>query len=512
MKIFLVFFQLFFLSNIIQPGICQAPNIILILVDDLGYGDVNLAVPGLGVFKNPVVQTPNLSRLANESLVLTDHYAASPVCSPSRAGLLTGRTPTRCNINQYINDKNENGKFLLHGSEITLAEILKKSGYRTAIFGKWHLNGTDWEINENWNGWSGSFPKQQGFDEGIVSKEDPHFTRRLNVNTQKHPGDFFNLNGEPVGPIKGYTSDIISEYAIKWIGEQTNYDAPFFAFLSYDAVHIRIAAADKYEELYNTGNARKDAYYANITHLDAAIGKVLDALERLNIEEQTLVIFSSDNGPDVLEGWDATYFCYGTSYPLSGQKYQLYEGGIRVPGMVRWPGKISPRISDTPNSTLDILPTFCALTSQKVPDDREIDGANLLDFWLRDMPVIREKPLYWQYEYSREYVTTEGEQYERRILGPSIDRNVKIKPNAAIREGDYTLIASGEGTFSRPTKFALYNIRSDPEQKIDLSADRKEKYEEMKKKLLSSYESAETDRKRSEMAILNKSDKVDFLK
>ena len=129
------------------------PNIVILLADDLGYGDVNLELPGLKEFANPHIKTPHLASLAEESLVFRHHYAAAPVCSPSRAGLLTGRTPTRCNIDLYINDRRDNDRRFLAGEEITVAEIAKQAGYQTVVFGKWHLNGADWETAENWNGW-----------------------------------------------------------------------------------------------------------------------------------------------------------------------------------------------------------------------------------------------------------------------------------------------------------------------------------------------------------------------
>ena len=475
------------------------PNIIYILVDDLGYGDVNLELKQSGFFNNPHIQTPNLAKLARESLVFRHHYASSPVCSPSRAGLLTGRTPTRCNINQYINDKTENEKFFLHDREITIPELLKRKGYETAIFGKWHLNGADWEKREAWRGWTGSFPQQQGFDHGIVCKEDPHFTRRLNVNTQKHPGDYFTVKGEPVGAIKGYSSDILSDRAIDWLKRKRNASKPFFIYMSYDAVHIRVAAADRYEALYDTGDARKDAYYANITHVDAAIGRLLEGIKRLGLADGTIVFFSSDNGPDVLRCWDATYFCYGTSYPLRGQKYQLYEGGIRVPGMVRWPGKIRPGISDEPNATLDVLPTLCDLVNARLPEDRQIDGASLLDHLLSGKPVQREKPLYWQYEYPREYETA-GEGYERRLNGQKT-LSQKLRPHVAIRRGHYVLLGYHEKRFEWPVVFKLFNVVADPEQREDLSSREPQRFAAMKEECATMYRKVNRDRLKTQAMI-----------
>lgn len=479
----------------------KRPNVIYVLVDDLGYGDVNFELEGAGAFENPTIKTPSLAKLARESLVFRHHYAASPVCSPSRAGLLTGRAPSRCNINQYINDTKENDKFFLRGYEVTIPEALKSVGYETAIFGKWHLNGADWEKPASWHGWTGSFPKQQGFGHGIVCKEDPHFTRRLKVNTQKHPGDFFTVDGEPLGAIKGYSSDIISDRAVSWLKESRDSSKPFFMYLSYDAVHIRVAAADKYEQLYDTGDARKDAYYANVTHVDAAIGRVVEAIDRMGLGEDTVIFFSSDNGPDVLRCWDATYFCYGTSYPLSGQKYQLYEGGIRVPGMVRWPGRIKPGISDEPNSTLDVLPTVCDLAGAEPPGDRAIDGTSIASHLLKGKSVKRKKPLYWQYEYPREYEVM-GDGYERRLNGQKAKAE-KLCPHVAIRDGGYVLLGYHTQRFKLPEKFKLFDVVSDPEQKRDLSTTERQRFEAMKSQMEEMYRSVNDDRKQTARAIQN---------
>ncbi len=505
----------------------EHPNIVYILVDDLGYGDVNLGIESIEEFNNPNIKTPNLAELAKESMVFRHHYASSPVCSPSRAGLLTGRTPTRQNINWWIMDKKDNDKRLLPGSEITIPELLKKKDYQTSIFGKWHLNGADWEVKENWTGWSGSFPNQQGFDDGMVTKEDPHFTRKLNVNSQKHPGDYFTLDGTPKGVVKGYSSDIISQSALEWIKNLPDKSKPFFTYLAYDAVHIRIAAADKYTDMYNTGDARRDEYYANITHLDAAIGDLLEGLEKMGLKENTIIYFSSDNGPDVLRAWDATYFCYGTSYPLYGQKYQLYQGGIRVPAMVRWPGKISPGLSDEPNSTLDVLPTLCDVLDIDLPSDRAIDGESIADLLLKGKPVERKKPIYWQFEIPREYDILVGEGYDNHMFdgskisdamknyfqavgagknpgNKSLQRkyNVEIMaPHVAIREGDYMLYGYHTDSFTLPVKYEMYNLVEDPKEKNELSKTEPELFNSLKSKLVEMYHEVNEERIKTAAAI-----------
>lgn len=485
-----------------QPTGQSRPNVIFILVDDLGYGDVNLGLAEGEEFRNPYVQTPNLAKLASESLVFRHHYAASPVCSPSRAGLLTGRTPTRHNINLYIRDNRDDDLIFLPGREITIAEVLQSAGYQTAVFGKWHLNGADWERPESWTGWTGSFPKQQGFEAGIVSKENPHFTRLLKTNTQKHPGDFFSVDGEPLGPIKGYTSDIITDATVDWLKKQRDASRPFFLYLPYDAVHIRVSAADKYVSQYNTGNARKDAYYANITHLDAAIGRLLSALDSMDLADNTLLFFSSDNGPDVLKKWEATYYCYGTSYPLQGQKYQLYEGGIRVPGMVRWPGKVAPGVSDEPNSTLDILPTFCELVGRSLLADRVLDGVSILKHLTGETPIKRNKPLYWQFEDPREFVMI-GEGYNRRLDG-SQKKAPEQSPVVAIREGNYVLRGLRSDIFTLPTEFALYDVVNDPNEQYELSEREEELFASMKQKLIAIYQEVNAERERTAAEIEQK--------
>ena len=470
------------------------PNIIYILVDDLGYGDVNLNLPSLDRFGNPNVYTPNLARLAREGLVFTHHYAASPVCSPSRAGLLTGRTPTRANIGLYINDTKDNDRVFLAGQELTVAEVLKEQGYATAIFGKWHLNGADWEVEENWTGWTGSFPRQQGFDYGIVAKENPHFTRKLRVNTQKHPGDFFDIDGRPLGPLRGYTSDIITEHALDWILSREK-EEPFFAYLPYDAVHIRVSAADRYLDLYDTGNARQDAYYANITHVDAAIGILVRRLGEAGLLENTLIFFSSDNGPDVLNMWDATYFCYGTSYPLKGEKYQLYEGGIRVPGIVYWPGTIAAGVSAEPNSTLDVLPTLAELTGARLPEGHLLDGQSILPLLLDGAAIDRQQPLYWQFDLPREYLNVVGEGYQRRIVGPQRSRE-ELLPRAKVRQGDHILYGLTDTPYGRPTDFRLYNAAEDFLEERELSASEPELFAELRDALLRRHTSVEQDRRK----------------
>jgi len=476
----------------------EKPNILYILVDDLGYGDVNFGIEELSVFKNPYIKTPNLARLAHEGLVFTHHYASSPLCSPSRAGLLTGRTPTRHNINLWINDLIFNGDEYLRDEEITIAEKCVEEGYQTAMYGKWHLNCADWTIRENWKSGHGTFPNQQGFQHGMVSKENPHLTTQLRFNSQKFPGDFYSIHGDPVGTLKGYTSAILTDSTLAFL-EKRDPGRPFFVYLAYDAVHERIFNPDEYDAMYDTGDPNKDAYYANVTYLDHQIGRLLAGLQKMNLEENTIVFFSSDNGPEVLRRYFGTWRSYGTSYPLNGQKRNIIEGGIRVPGIVKWTGYIKPGVSTAPNSTLDVMPTLCELINVDPPSDRELDGASLLNHLLYQKPIERNKPLYWQFEYSKTWFTT-GEGYDRRNDGQRGEKEAS-NSNVVVRSGNYVLRGLYKEKFTAPEVFVLYDIVNDPEEKHELSAEKPEIFKDLKDQLLSIYKSANADR----MAYENKS-------
>lgn len=500
----------------VGTGMGNGANIIYILVDDLGYGDLNLQLDGVDEFSNPYIKTPNLAQLAHESLVFKRHYAADPTCSPSRAGLLTGRTPTRHNINRWINDLKEDDKYFLSGKELTIAELLKQNGYQTAIIGKWHLNGADWTQIDNWTGWTGSFPNQQGFDYAFVSKENPHSSTRLLTNSMKNPGDYYlsddKVTGKSVGMLEGYSTQIVTDKAIEWIQERRNPDKPFFLLLTYDAVHEKVENPPAFNALYNTGNVAKNKYYANVTYLDHQIGRVLDYLNKLSetekgIEENTIIFFSSDNGPEVQDVYWGAHRSYGTSYPLFGQKRQLYEGGIRVPGMVRWIGQIQHGITKEPNSHIDVFPTLADLTDSAIPEGLDLDGESIVPLLLNNEEIVREKPLYWQNELIGEEWEIAGNGYDRRYSGPNpIDLPV---PKVVIARGSYVLRGYTDGKeeeFKKPTIFQLYNLDKDPLEKVELSAFEPERYAALKKELLDMWTKVQKDREQTANEILNKID------
>ena len=493
----------------------QSPNIIYILVDDLGYGDVNLKIDSLDVFNNPHIKTPELARLAEGSKVFTHHYAADPVCSPSRAGLLTGRTPTRTNIRSAIATHPAEGQQepFLSGKEITIAELLQDRGYETAVFGKWHLNGAAWEDKSAWTGWTGSFPNQQGFDYAMVSKGNPHETQTGDINTQKDPASYYldaeYDHGKPLGKIEGFDSQIIADSAIAWIKEKRKSQRPYFVYIPFGSPHEQVESPVAFNNLYDTGSAFKNRYYANVTHLDSQIGRILDMLYSIQEEENTIIFFSSDNGPEIpLHYWKALY-SYGTSAPLFGQKRHLYEGGIRVPGMIRWPSRVEPGISGLPNSTLDVLPTICDIVEIDPPKDRAIDGTSILPSLIDDREIQREKPLYWQTEIRSNWMV-EGVGYDRRFDGT---RPVDLPtPRVSIRRGAYVLrgFSSARGEeFARPDIFQLYNVVKDRSEMVELSKFEPELFERMKAELLEMWRDVNDDREQTQTEMENKVDQRD---
>lgn len=350
------------------------PNVLVILCDDLGYGD-------LACYGHPMIRTPNLDRLAGEGIRLTSCYSASPVCSPSRAGLLTGRMPSRAGIYDWIP---EGHVAHLRANEITIPKLLKQAGYETCHAGKWHLNGM-------FNSDEQPQPGDHGFDHWFSTQNNAR-------PTHENPTNFVR-NGQAVGPLEGYSCQLVADEAIGWLDDRKG-DEPFFLFVCFHEPHERIASPAELTATYlddegeQARNEKQAEYFANVTNMDAAVGRLLAALEERELEEETLVVFTSDNGPETYSRSD---HCYGSTGSLRGRKLWLYEGGIRVPGIVRWPGVLpAGEVNETPVCSLDLLPTLCALAGVTPPDDRPLDGTSLVPL-LAGEPFRREKPLMWDY-------------------------------------------------------------------------------------------------------------------
>lgn len=324
----------------------QKPNIIFILVDDLGYADI-------GSYGARDIRTPHLDRLAREGVRLTDCYSNGPVCTPTRAALITGRYQQRVGLEWAIRTGDKEPGLL--ASETSIARMLKGNGYRTALFGKWHL-GYKPEHG----------PSAHGFDEffGILGG---------NADMYSHKGD----NGEPelyedTTPTDkhGYLTDLITERAAQYVERHAH--EPFFMYVAYNAPHWPFQPPNKPNDIRTretwTNGTRAD-YISMIERMDSGVGQILHALDRHNLARNTLVVFTNDNGGER----------FSVNAPLAHRKETLWEGGIRVPCLARWPSQIpAARVSNQPMITMDWTATILAATGTAPPAGRQLDGLNLL--------------------------------------------------------------------------------------------------------------------------------------
>ena len=413
------------------------PNFVIVLTDDLGYGD-------LACYGHPVIQTPNLDAFAQNGMQLTDCYAAAPVCSPARAGMLTGRTPNRCGIFNWIPP---GSPMHLQKSEITVATLLKNAGYQTCLSGKWHCNG-------HFNSPDQPQPNDHGFDHWFATQNNA-------LPNHRNPHNFVR-NGEPCGPQEGFSSTMIIDEAVSWLN-RIDRARPFCLFVWFHSPHEIVATSEEYTERYmQDGNKDRATYFGNVTHLDHEFGRLTSTLDALNLRDDTFIMFTSDNGPETLLRYPGAQYSYGTTGPLRGMKLDMYEGGIRIPGIIQWPGRTKPgQVSPEPVSGTDVLPTLCAIAGIDVPADRPIDGASILPLF-DGQPVNRSIPLYWQYN------------------------GALSRPKAAMRQGDWKLLAGLTGSQISPrgslsqdqldamaaaelTDFELYNLQEDVGETKDRS-------------------------------------------
>ena len=403
------------------------PNIIVLLCDDLGYGD-------LSCFAHPEMRTPHLDQLAREGTRFTDCYAASPVCSPSRAGLMTGRTPSRLGIRDWIPP--QSGIFLRPG-EITVAQLLKKAGYHTFHAGKWHLNSrTDG---------SEPTPGDAGFDHWL-------YTQNNAAPNHLNPRNFIR-NGTPAGPLNGPSSHLVVAEATRWLdATPRGPDAPFFLNLWFHETHEPVAATEEFLALYpHEKNPERRHYLGAASQMDAAVGQLLRYLDDHGLRDTTFIYFSSDNGPETLKRYPGAARSYGSPGPLRGMKLHVTEAGYRVPGIMRWPGHVAAGVTSAePICHLDFLPTACALAGLTPPRDRALDGVNLLPLFA-GQPLTRPHPLYWQYDFS-------------------IGRPWTL----ALRDGRWKLLAD-----ATLTHVELYDLSADLGEKQNLAAQHPERVRAM---------------------------------
>jgi len=383
----------------LSKGKTRKPNIIYILADDLGYGD-------LGCYGQQIIKTPNLDKMASDGIRFTDHYAGSTVCAPSRCTLMTGLHTGHARVRgNYETGPHGFGACLeLRPQDTTIAEFLKPAGYRTGLFGKWGL-GVKTTTGE---------PGKKGFDEwfGYLNQGHAHF----------YYPEFLWKNGEKVvfegnknGKRQQYAHDLITEETLNFV--KNNKDNPFFVYLAYTIPHAELLVPEdsmnEYEGQFketayvNNGSGGmggyasqdkpKAAFAGMVSRMDRDIGKLMELLKELGIDDDTIVMFSSDNGPHLEGGAEPDFF--DSNGPLRGYKRDLYEGGIRVPFIVRWPGKIKPgRVSGHISAFWDVLPTACDIAGVTVPEN--VDGLSFLSELLgREQP--EHEYLYWEFHENK---------------------------------------------------------------------------------------------------------------
>jgi arylsulfatase A len=322
--------------------------------------------------------------------------------------------------------------------EVTAATLLRSAGYATCHVGKWHCNG-------KFNSPEQPQPDDHGFEYW--------FSTQNNAGpTHKDPQNFVR-NGRPVGQLEGYSSQLIVQEAIDWLNNHWDQKRPFCLFVWFHAPHEPIATGPEFMEMYE---GRKEAiYYGNVTQMDHEFGRLMRTLDAMKLRDKTFVMFTSDNGPETLNRYRGAHRSFGSPGLLRGMKLHMYEGGIRVPGIIRWPGRVKPgTVCGEPVNGTDILPTLCGMTGVEVPADRPIDGTSILPIF-EGKKLRRRVPLYWRYD---------------RALG---------KPfTVAMRQGDWKILANNE-----MTKFELYNLREDIAEEHDLAERQPKRLAAMKKAL-----------------------------
>jgi len=351
----------------------RPPNILFILADDLGYGD-------LGCYGQKRIQTPNVDRLAAEGVKFTQAYSGSTVCAPSRCTLMSGKHTGHC-----ATRGNRHPEIPLPISDPSIAEVLKRAGYRTAHYGKWGLGGPE----------TTSTPTERGFDEffGFLNHQHAH---------QAYPDYLWEGRVETMLPKnwfyrkQQYVPDMFTDRTLKFIDQPS--DKPFFVYLSYTVPHADnelpgIEVPDQGPYAKESWPEIEKNFAASITRMDSGIGRILDLLKSKKLDQNTLVIFTSDNGPHKEGGHSPEFF--GSRGALRGVKRDLYEGGIRVPAVARWPDRVKPGTSsDAPWAFWDVLPTLAEVAGLKAPGG--IDGGSFLRA-LEGQGQLSHAPFYWEF-------------------------------------------------------------------------------------------------------------------
>lgn len=408
MKVILSLLLCFCLSSQLF-GQTQRPNIVLVMADDQGWGQV-------GYNGHPELKTPHLDAMAASGIRFNRFYAAGPVCSPTRASVLTGRSPNRTGVPSHGHN--------LCLQEKSLPQALKNAGYMTAHFGKWHLNGIRGPgvpvLGDDAN-----HPGRYGFDEWLS------VTNFFDLNPlMSRKGRFEDFQGD--------SSDVVVAEALKFMRHQKATESPFLAVIWYGSPHNPMRALDR--DLQDPPGGKLGHHLGELVGIDRSVGTLRQGLRELEIERDTLVWYCSDNGGLNLDP--------GACGHLRGHKGSVFEGGIRVPGIVEWPGHIQPAVTDRPASTMDIMPTLVDLLD--LPDDSQLavrDGESLVPLFEGDTPK-RTRPIPFYFHNA-----------------------------AALVDGDYKLLSTN---IRKDEQWKLYDLKRDPGETKDLARDLPERFQQMK--------------------------------
>ncbi len=449
----ILFVTAFFVNDVsaTEPSGAKRPNFLIVLCDDLGYGD-------LACYGHPRIKSPNIDHFVTESMKLTNCYAAASNCSPARTGLMTGRTPHRVGIHNWIPTYSP---MHVRRSEITIATLLRNAGYNTCQVGKWHLNGM---FNLP--------PQPQPSDHGF----DHWFATQNNALPTHHNPDNFARNGKWVGKLEGYSAHLVAAEAIDWLKNKRDKSKPFFLYTCFHEPHEPINSDPKYKSLYEAPEGSTlPNHHGNVTQMDDAFGRLMRTVDELKLRDNTLVVFTSDNGPAITGRHP-----HGSAGPLRDKKGYMYEGGIRVPGIIRWPGHTKPgQVSDEPVCGVDLLPTLCEIAGIPVPQDRAIDGTSFLPIF-DDKPIQRKTPLYWQFNAARGKPKVCMRIGDWKILATLTGET--IKPYGDIRVHDQQNLRTAE-----LDSFELYNLNADIAEATERSQQEPQRLKAMSQQLRKMY-------------------------
>ena len=415
----------------------RRPNILVIVADDMGYADI-------GLHGSRDIPTPNIDTLMKSGTRFTDAYVTGPYCSPTRAGLMTGKYPQRFGHEFNLGVGPAMAEFGLPLTETTIADRLKSAGYRTALFGKWHLGSSE-----------KFHPQSRGFDEffGFLGGQHSY----LDVAAD---GPNPLMDGRKTAPSVTYLTDVLADRAVEFIRRKST--SPFFLYLAFNAVHVPMEATDRYLARFpKISDPQRKTYAAMLSAMDDAIGRTMEAVRAGGLDEDTLVVFFNDNGGPTMQG---TTINGSSNAPLRGSKRQTWEGGIRVPFAFSWKGKIpAGRVDSRPIIQLDVLPTALAAAGVAVQTAWQLDGVNLLPLLTGATQARPHDALFW-----------------------------RLGEHMAIRSGDWKLVRTKEGplaagTFDSLASLAdagLYNLANDIGETQNLVASQPAKARELAEKWL----------------------------